>query len=208
MEEKLLTRKERERLTRRDEIFAAALRLFSEKGYHNVSMHEIAEKAEFAIGTLYKFFDNKEALYKALVMDQASKFHDALNSAIEDICGDEVQRIRKYVKAKGEVFMENTAMIRLYFAETRGASFNIKAGLDTEIRQMYEEFLHKLASVFESGIKKRLFKKILNPYYLAVAIDSLTNAFLLLWLDNPEKHPYSENVDTMMKIFFENIMLA
>ncbi|MBW1613465.1 MAG: hypothetical protein JRF50_14335 [Deltaproteobacteria bacterium] len=104
--------------------------------------------------------------------------------------------------------MQNTSMIRLYFAETRGASFNIKAGLDTEIQEMYEEFLQKLASVFRSGIKKRRLKRLLNPYYLAVAIDSLTNAFLFLWLSDPEKHPYSENVDMMMKIFFENIVLA
>ena len=33
-------------------------------------MHEIAEKAEFAIATLYKFFQNKEDLYKALVLEQ------------------------------------------------------------------------------------------------------------------------------------------
>ena len=207
MEEKRLPRREREKIARRDEIFAAALDLFSEKGYHNVSMHEIAEKAEFAIGTLYKFFENKEALYKALVMGQALKFHDELNKAIDDICGDEVQRIRNYVRAKGEVFMQNTSMIRLYFAETRGASFNIKAGLDTEIQKIYEDFLQRLASVFESGIKKKRFQKILDPYYLAVAIDSLTNAFLFLWLGNPEKHPYSENVDIMMKMFFENIAL-
>ncbi|MEA3386146.1 MAG: TetR family transcriptional regulator, partial [Thermodesulfobacteriota bacterium] len=31
-------------------MLAAALELFSEKGFHNVSMHEIAKRAEFAIG--------------------------------------------------------------------------------------------------------------------------------------------------------------
>ena len=56
-----LSRKERERLIRRQEILDAGLALFSEKGFHNVSMNEIAQKAEFAIGTLYKFFENKES---------------------------------------------------------------------------------------------------------------------------------------------------
>ena len=51
-----LPRREREKLRQRQEMLAAALDLFSEKGYHNVSMHEVAGKAEFAIGTLYKFF--------------------------------------------------------------------------------------------------------------------------------------------------------
>lgn len=67
-----LTRRERENLRQRDDIFEAALRLFSERGYHNVSMSQIAGEAEFGIGTLYKFFDNKENLYKALIMEKDS----------------------------------------------------------------------------------------------------------------------------------------
>jgi AcrR family transcriptional regulator len=205
MEEKKLPRREREKIARRDEIFSAALDLFSEKGYHNVSMHEIAEKAEFAIGTLYKFFENKEALYKALVMEQAEKFHSTLTRAIEEPV-NEIEKMRNYIRAKGEVFTANVSMIRLYFAETRGASFNIKAGLDTEIQEMYEEFLKNLASVFNSGIKKRLFKKILDPYYLAVAIDSLTSAFLLLWLEAPDRHPYPEDPDVILNILFKGLV--
>ncbi|NCC26054.1 MAG: TetR/AcrR family transcriptional regulator, partial [Deltaproteobacteria bacterium] len=57
------TRRERERLRQRQDILAGALALFAEKGYHNVSMQEIAERTEFATGTLYKFFPSKEDLY-------------------------------------------------------------------------------------------------------------------------------------------------
>ena len=207
MEDKKLPRREREKLRQRREMLDAALDLFSEKGYHNVSAHEIAREAEFAVGTLYKFFENKEDMYKALIMEQSEEFHRVMNEAI-DISGDEVERIHSYVKAKGEVFMKNTSMIRLYFAETRGASFNIKAGLDADIRKMYDDFLHKLAEVFESGIKKKRFKGLLDPYYLAVALDSLTNAFLFLWLEDPKRHPYLENVETIMGIFFNNVRIA
>ena len=83
MENEKLPRREREKLRQRQEMLAAALDLFSEKGYHNVSMHQVAEKAEFAIGTLYKFFQNKEDLYKALVLGECDKFHDALVRAME-----------------------------------------------------------------------------------------------------------------------------
>ena len=78
MTDQKLPRREREKLRQRREMLAAALDLFSQKGYHNVSMQEIAEKAEFAIGTLYKFFQNKEDLYKALVLEQCDKFEEAL----------------------------------------------------------------------------------------------------------------------------------
>jgi TetR/AcrR family transcriptional regulator len=205
MEQKTLSRKERDFLRHRREILEAALGLFSEKGFHNVSMQEIAQKAEFAIGTLYKFFANKEDLYKALVLEQSEKFDNALMQSIEE-SDDETEKLRNYVRAKGDVFTANVSTIRLYFAETRGASFNIMAGLDSEIRERYGHFLEALASVFASGMEKKRFKKIGEPYHLAVTIESLTNAFLFLWLEAPDRHPYPDDPDTILNILFKGLV--
>jgi len=205
MENKILPRREREKVRQRQEMLMAALDLFATKGYHNVSMHEIAKKAEFAIGTLYKFFQNKEDLYKALVLERCDKFHDALVAAI-DRPDDEIERLKNYVKTKGELFRGNLPFIRLYLAESRGASFNIKAGLDTEVRKRYYDSLERLASIFASGIKNKRFKSIAPPCHLAVALDSVLNAFLLLWLDAPESYPYPEDADAVLNIFFSGLL--
>ncbi len=204
MEGMELPRREREKLAQRQEMLAAALDLFSKKGYHNVSMHEIADKAEFAIGTLYKFFKNKEDFYQALVLEQSDRFHDALVLAIEGP-GDEIERLRNYVRAKGELFCANLPFIRLYIAESRGASYNLKASMNNEVRKRYYDFLEKLAAVFDGGIKNRRFRKTASPYHLAVALDSTVNAFLLLWLDAPESHPYPGNPDGILDIFFKGL---
>ena len=205
MEDQKLPRREREKLRQRQEMLATALDLFSQKGYHNVSMHEIAEKAEFAIGTLYKFFQNKEDLYKALVLEQCDKFEDAITRAIEKP-GDEVEKLRNYVRTRGERFRSNLPFVRLFLAERRGASFNIKAGLDEEVRQQYYNFLERVATIFDRGIKNQRFKKIADPYYLAAALDSVIDASLLLWLDAPDRHPYPEDPDTILNIFFKGLI--
>lgn len=205
MEGQKLPRREREKLRQRQEMLAAALDLFSQKGYHNVSMAEIAEKAEFAIGTLYKFFQNKEDLYKALVLEQCDSFEDAILQAIEQP-EDEVEKLRNYVRTKTERFRRNLPFVRLFLAESRGASFNIKAGLDEELRKRYYNFLERIALIFDSGIKNRRFKKIAAPYYLAVALDSAIDASLLLWLDAPERHPYPEDPDVILDIFFKGLI--
>jgi TetR/AcrR family transcriptional regulator len=204
MEDMKMPRREREKLRQRKEMLAAALGLFSEKGYHNVSMQEIAQKAEFAIGTLYKFFKNKEDLYKALMLEQANKFDDELTKTLKEP-DEEIEKLRNYVKAKGELFRANVSMIRLYFAETRGASFNVMA-LDSEIRQQYYRFLQTLASVFERGIRRKCFKKIADPYHLAIALESLTNTFLFLWVEAPERHPFPEDPDTILDILFKGLV--
>ncbi|RJR38591.1 MAG: TetR/AcrR family transcriptional regulator, partial [Deltaproteobacteria bacterium] len=106
MEDRKLPRREREKLRQRQEMLAAALDLFSQKGYHKVSMQEIAEKAEFAIGTLYKFFQSKEDLYKALFSDLCDNFEEALTRAIEEPA-DEIEKLRNYVRTKVEIFRSN-----------------------------------------------------------------------------------------------------
>ena len=205
MEVEFLSRREREKLRQRQEMLDTALDLFSQKGYHNVSMAEIAQKAEFAIGTLYKFFQNKEDLYKALLLELCDEFEESIAQAIEPP-QDEVEKIRGYIQAKTEVVRRNLCFIRLYLAESRGASFNIKAGLDDEIRQRYYDSLESIAAIFASGIKNKRFKNIAEPYYLAVALASVLDAFLLLWLDAPERHPYPDNPDTILDIFFKGLL--
>ena len=203
---KAVSRREHLRSYNRTLILKTALELFSAQGYHNVSMHTIAEESGFSIGSLYNFFKDKEDLYSALVSDYVHEFHHELIKAL-DSPGDEVERIRAYVSAKGRIFQNNRPMLRLYFAETHGASFDIKSGLDVKLRTIYEGILQRLADVFEGGIKRGLFRRLMKPYYLAVAVDSLTNAFLFLWLEDPVRHPYSKNVETIMRVTFENIII-
>ena len=205
MERKKIPRRERERLTQRKEMLLAALGLFSEKGFHNVSMREIAKKAEFAIGTLYKFFKNKEDLYKALMLEQADRFESVLTKALKEP-DDEIEKLRNYVRAKGELFRANVSMIRIYFTETRGVGFNFMAGLDSEIRKRHFRFMQILASVFEMGMRRKRFNKIADPYYLAMALESLTNAFLFLWLEAPESHPYPDDANTILDILFKGLV--
>jgi len=206
MKDTTLSRREREKLWQRQEMLTAAIELFSEKGFHNVSMQEIAKRSEFAIGTLYKFFKNKEDLYRSIIVKQADTFHTALTRALDEE-DDEIEKLRNYVKIKGAVFMDNVSVVRLYFAETRGASFNIKAGLDKEIREEYELLLQKLTGVFVAGIQKKRFQEIAEPYHLAVSLDSLTNAFLHLWLETPEQHPYPDDPDVILNIICKGLLV-
>ena len=205
MVDQKLPRREREKLRQRQEILAAALDLFSQKGYHNVSMQEIAAKAEFAIGTLYKFFQNKEDLYKTLVLERCDDFAAGLCRAMEQ-SEDEVEKLRHYVRFRSDRFRHNLPFVRLFLAESRGIGFNLKAGLDDEVRKRYYDILQRLASVFASGIDNQRFKRIADPYYLAVALDSVLDASLLLWLDTPERHPYPEDPDAILDIFFKGLM--
>lgn len=199
------SRREREKLRQRQEVLDVALQLFSGKGYHHVSMHEIAKEAEFAIGTLYKFFRSKEDLYQALILQLSDRFHGALKAVIEGDA-DEIETLQEYVRVKGELFRNNATAIRLYFAETRGVKFNMLAGVDQEIRNRHRLTLSSLSAVFERGMKRKRFRRVAAPFHLAVALDSIANAFLFLWLEDPQGHPFPEKPDALLDILFKGLV--
>ena len=63
-----LSRRERERQARRNEILDAAQAIFEKEGYNNATMAQIAEKAEFSVGSLYYFFPNKDGIFAEMVI--------------------------------------------------------------------------------------------------------------------------------------------
>jgi AcrR family transcriptional regulator len=55
-----------DRPDRRESILAAALSCFVERGFHGTAIPQIAEEAGIAAGTIYHYFESKEALVNAL----------------------------------------------------------------------------------------------------------------------------------------------
>ena len=61
-------------LTKRGEatrrrLLEAAEDVFADLGYHDASIVKITERAHVALGTFYLYFDSKQAIFEALVID-------------------------------------------------------------------------------------------------------------------------------------------
>ncbi|MBE2280525.1 MAG: TetR/AcrR family transcriptional regulator [Ignavibacteriaceae bacterium] len=82
-EKEILTRKERERAFRRQEIMNAAKPLFASKGFNQTTLEEIAESAEFGKGTLYNYFENKEEIYFSVISEFVSRLSQIIDEAID-----------------------------------------------------------------------------------------------------------------------------
>ncbi|MEP5232628.1 MAG: TetR/AcrR family transcriptional regulator [Alloalcanivorax sp.] len=63
---------------KRDLIVQAALKVFAEHGLHGTPVPPIATEAEVGVGTLYRYFDNKEALINAVFQDSKQRLQDRL----------------------------------------------------------------------------------------------------------------------------------
>ncbi len=72
----------------KDSIKKAAQDLFRRYGYHKTSVNEIAKKAKIAKATIYKYFESKELILHAILMDY-------LKVSINDLVQQNKQSISK-----------------------------------------------------------------------------------------------------------------
>jgi AcrR family transcriptional regulator len=66
-------------------ILDAALTAFAERGYHGTSVPDVAEAAGVGTGTLYRYFEHKEALVNEVYRDAKQRLRSALLTGVTDL---------------------------------------------------------------------------------------------------------------------------
>lgn len=185
----------------RSRVLDAALDVFSEAGYEAAQMREIAERAGVAVGTIYNLFESKEGLYRAIVLEHAADIAAAFGELFRR-ADDETALLLRYIELKGELFARKEKPLRLFFSVAGPARVSARHGLDAEHREIYNRLLRELAGVFERALAKGRISASADPHDLAVALDGMTNAFVVLGMDFPGEHAYADKVSMLFRLFF------
>jgi len=199
MEDKKLSRRERQKAGYYREILDAALELFTANGYHNVTMNQIAEKAEFSIGTLYNFFKNKEDLYHSLILEKYKEYAEPQFRTLEKEVPI-LQKIREFVDNAILFFGDNTSFIRIFVAESRGEGFNLRSALRKDARKIMGDLDKKLTSAMQEGIREKIFRKQ-DPVYLTLTLQGICQAFLFHYMDYPDRYPNGPQTKIILDLF-------
>ena len=159
---------------RPDEIINAALEVFADRGFAATKLEDVARKAGVTKGTIYLYFANKEALFKALIREtivpviaQGEALAQSFTGSARDLFE---QLIREYWRLVGETSL--SSIPRLMIAEARN--------FPELARFYYEEVVtrgHRLmAGVIERGIKAGEFRKIDLAVATKLAMSPLMHA--------------------------------
>ena len=132
------TERQTERAPKREAVLAAAAHVFSERGYHRVSLDEVAQALNVTKPTLYYYFKNKEAMLFACVQHGLDML-EAAGSAAE---GNGRTRLVAYLEGYAAVIETDfgRCAVRISDAELSEASRKkvrrIKSEIDRKIRQL------------------------------------------------------------------------
>lgn len=101
-----MTRREKERLLRRDGIIRAARQVFAYKGFTDATLDEIAELAEFGKTSLYNYFKTKEELFENVIISSFEEIKAIAQQALRTDEPFEV-RIRQFAEWELRYFYDN-----------------------------------------------------------------------------------------------------
>src|SRR5437867_12900542 len=104
------------------EIVAAALDVFVERGYEATKLQEVARRAGVTKGTVYLYFDSKEALFKAVVRETIVPViaqGEALARSFTGSARELVERlVREYWRLVGETALAGIPKLMMAEAAT------------------------------------------------------------------------------------------
>lgn len=98
--------------TKRAALHDAALQLFTEKGYENVSIAQVAKLAGIAVGTVYRFYDNKLAMLRTMLEEIEDLFVQRMKSEWSR-GGDYDDRLGAICEGLFTVAEDNSSLLRL-----------------------------------------------------------------------------------------------
>jgi len=196
-----LSRKEREQEAHRREILDAAERVFIRKGYHGATVEEIAQEAEFAVGTLYNFFKNKEELYAKVLERIAQDFMDRFEATVlaQD---DPKEAIAALVELRLTHFDEHSGFFRVFIETAPGSHMDPARALPESCKELYQRYLAHVSNIFEKGIEIEAFRNA-DPLYLALSLEGIANACAAYWARCEPSQPVAERVLKVRDLLLE-----
>ncbi len=132
---------------RREEILSAAKTTFASKGFHATTIGDVAKAAGVSYGSIYWYFDSKDALFHALMDHQEAALRSHIDATVAELDGstDGEAFFRSSVRATFEFFEADRDVVRLLFQD----SLVLGDRFDRHLAGIYEGFIADIETTIE-----------------------------------------------------------
>ena len=194
-----VSRKEREYQMRREEILKAAEKIFAQNGFYNSTVAEIAKESEFAIGTLYQFFTNKEELYYTMMIEKFDLLYQMLQREVSkhSMCLDKLGCVVEVVLSFIE---QHVDFFKIFTWELNVLNSNMNNQLKDQLISKHFAYIKLISDIITEGIQEGLLKD--GPADdLSTALVGMMNVFSFNWIYNQQQDALREKAPTIVNLF-------
>lgn len=154
---------------KRARVIDSATKEFAKKGYHDASIGSIADKAGISVGSIYKYFENKQDLFLTIIDESISRIETlllGLAKADEDV----MIKVEKILREIISVSREDEVLIKLYNSMTTINDKKLARQFATEMEKITAEVY---TEAIREGQENGEIRKDIDPGIAAFLIDDL-----------------------------------
>lgn len=184
-------------MDKREQIIEAATELFAVKGFEATSIRELAAKAEVNIAMINYYFGSKDKLFEAMVVHKASFMRGKLAEIAADKTTTDIDKINLIIEGYVERILSQPNFHRIVHQELL---VNQRQNMHEHIVGSFVNNSKIVKSIIESGIKKKVFKKVDPELIMASIIGTINQVMLskamcsMLMDDSKDIDPYTSPV--------------
>ncbi|ADU96825.1 TetR/AcrR family transcriptional regulator [Thermovibrio ammonificans] len=187
----------------RERIVEAAEKVFSEKGFYEAKVYQIADLAEVSVGTIYRFFKSKEELYAAVLKKKLTELERRVEKRTKHKSPEEA--IKAYIETVVDFFDEERSFFEIFMREV--GSLSIIDEERFELSEWYKGYVKKLARIVSRGERRGVFKE-LDPVGVILAISGAVKNLLYCSMKGFVNLSSDEIKKLLVELFFKGLLTS
>jgi len=153
-------------------ILDAAVKIFSEKGFHNAKVEEIASTAGIGKGTVYEYFRSKKELFQEIFLSFMEKNMQLIENEISNNLQPKEALIR-IMEIQFNFVVKNKDIAKLMMNEHQAIDNDFKL----KILELNKQKVDLVSNYVEKGIKQGVFRQV-NSLLVAMILEGVIHALL------------------------------
>lgn len=185
---------------RKNTILDTATKIFSQRGFAEATISEIAKEAKISEASIYEYFSTKEGLLFSIPADSSKTLFDTMAFHLKLIRGA-ANKLRAIVFLLIDSYQKNpdfAAVLMLYLKHN-------KKFLDTEGHKIIKSGIKQITAVLDHGIETGEFKKDINPYLIRSMILGTIEHIVTNWVMTGNPDNLEGLVDPMIDTIIQGI---
>lgn len=186
---------------KKQRIFAAALKVFAERGFHPATMDEIAAAAGFGKGTLYRHFKSKDQLLNQLLISTSDDIVADL-STIFSGRADVLEEIQSFIEHWVRFIEDNHVLYRLI--QTEG----MRVFSGGKRATFYEHLISNLPMLKEhfASMNQNRTLKLTSFHTVAYGMLGFIDGVVQRWFRSDMDYPLRDEIPVILEVLFNGFV--
>lgn len=195
--------RERRREAVRADILAAASRVIAREGFGGTTIGDVAREAGLAVGTLYNFYRNKQALYVQVLGHLFNEVRSAMTAVLDADLPPE-QAVLALIDLRLRHFETHREVLRFFIEMPPHGRASMARSLPDNPRAWFPRYIERVADIFRRGVDAGLFRSA-DPLHLSLALEGYIMSFVRYWTIKESTTPLAGEVAGAGAAFLEMI---